>query len=435
MFSGLMAISSVGVALAFIKQGMDHMAGLPQPAQVAAIAEILDGVPADQQDRVLASVQSQQMSVQVVATADILANLEPLWPVESPDQTAYQSALGLREFSAHKVPEKLFEDGLFDFLTAAEFRVQLLDDNVLVMTVNSAAWVSRFGVPVGFPTAIAGIVVSFMALILLNRQFRPILRLARAVDQLDPANPDQRLPSISAGTDEVRRLIVAFARQQDRVTQLLRARTALIGGVQHDVRTFATRLRLRTERLADPKDRMQAERDINDLVALMDSALLATQTDAGVYDLELIDLATVVEAEAFDRRSYGASVEVQIDPNARGVDILCDRIALRRIIENLLDNGLRYGDEVVISVGYMDGWLSTIFTDNGPGIPEDQRHAMLEPFARMDPSRSRETGGAGLGLSIVASLVAQFDGTLSIDEASGGGARVTFCLPSFEQGS
>jgi signal transduction histidine kinase len=354
-----------------------------------------------------------------------------LWPETSPQLETYRDQLGGRAFAIHSMPRALFPNDVVRPFRAIETRVALKTGGVLIVANESAALYTAKGVPVGFPTAFLGVLIALVTLIILNREFRSVLRLARAVDTLDPSDPDGALPEIRAGSPEVRHLIEVFTQQQARVASLLKARAVMIGGIQHDVRTFATRLRLRIEKLSDPQERRQAETDIADLVSLMDGALLATRGEAGRLDLELIDFGDLVRSEVGDRQASGDAVNLRIEPSPAGFDILGDRVALRRVLFNLVDNALRYGSAAHVTVTRQDGHAILHVDDEGPGIPEAQRAELMQPFSRLEASRSRDTGGAGLGLAIVQALVAAHDGTVSIGDAPTGGARITVELPVF----
>lgn len=429
--TGFFAMVSIPIALFFLLLGAERVAGLPAPAQLAAMAHLMEQAEADERETLTAALHSKQLSVRVIDNTGVTADLAPLWPDDTTWLARYRTALGDRPFAAYEVPRKLFPDSFYSLLTAAEFRVGLQNGDILVVTSESAAWFTGFGLPIGFPFAVFGAVVGLVSLVLLNREFRPVLRLARAVEDLDPSDPEARVPAIKSGTAEVRRLIGAFTRLQQRVTDLLRARAALVGGIQHDVRTFATRLRLRLERLPDPEDRARAEREIADLVSLMESALLATRTQAGRLDLELIDLADLLGAEVRDRRAEGAEVTLTVRRGAHDAEVLADRLALRRIAANLIDNALRFGSVAHLTLDAAGHTVLFAVEDDGPGIPTDRRAALLEPFTRLEPSRSRATGGAGLGLSIVRSLVDSHDGTLSLETAPSGGLRAVVSLPVY----
>ena len=118
-------------------------------------------------------------------------------------------------------------------------------------------------------------------------------------------------------------------------------------------------------------------------------------------------------------------------PGSETVQVLGDRLALRRILTNLIDNALRYGKAVNLELLSDRDQIILFVDDNGPGIPASKRKLILEPFTRMEPSRARRTGGAGLGLAIVRQLVEVHDGQIAISEAPIGGARVSVRLPRF----
>lgn len=428
---GFFAVLSIPIALFYALRDADEMTGLPQPSQLAAIVRLAEAASPQERIRGFEALQSAQLSVRIAPDAEIASDLDLLWPEGEGRLAAYKAMLGDREFAAYAVPRGLFSSGIAKPLRAAEFRVGLSGGGVLIIASESVALFSNTGVPVGFPTAFLGVLIAFVALLLLNREFRPVLRLARVVETIDPADPHATLPKIRAGTAEVRLLIDVFRRQQAQVTSLLKARSALIGGIQHDVRTFATRLRLRIEKLSDPEDRRQAESDIADLISLMDGALLATRGEVGNLDLELIDLAELVRDELEYRRESGLQVDLFVEPSQAGFDILGDRLALRRILFNLLDNALRYGTWAHVALRADGGHCDLCIDDNGPGIPASKRDELMQPFSRLEDSRSRETGGAGLGLAIVQTLVSAHDGTLSMGDAPTGGARITVELPRF----
>jgi signal transduction histidine kinase len=428
---GLLAVLSIPVALYYGLRGSNEITGLPQPRQLAAIVRLAEVASPEERARAFEALQSAQLSIRVAPEAEVVSDLDLLWPSDEERTAAYEALLGDRAFAAYSIPRSLFPVAPVQPLRAAEFRVGLARGGVLIVASEGVAMFSDRGVPLGFPTAFLGVLIAFVALLLLNREFRPVQRLARAVEAIDPGDTNAALPEIRAGTAEVRRLIDVFRRQQAQVTALLKTRSALIGGIQHDVRTFATRLRLRIEKLPDPDDRHQAETDIADLVSLMDSALLATRSEAGSLDLELIDFAELVRNEVEDRRTSGLDVDLTVETIPTGLDVVGDRVALRRVLFNLVENALRYGTSAHVSLTADAGILELCVDDDGPGIPAAKRDELMQPFSRLEASRSRETGGAGLGLAIVQTLVAAHGGHVSIGDAPTGGARVNVTLPKF----
>jgi len=428
---GFLAVVTIPVALFYALRGPDMTTALPPPSQLQAMVRLAEEASPQDRIRGFEALRSTQMSLRIASDAEVETQLEPLWPDDGAQSKAYSAALEGRDFAIYGLPRPLFPNGFGRPLWAVEFRIGLKTGGVLIVAYEGAALFTRAGVPVGFPTAFLGVLIAFVTLLWLNREFRAVLRLARAVETLDPANPDAALPDIRAGSPEVRLLIEAFQQQQGQVATLLKARSALIGGIQHDVRTFATRLRLRIEKLADSMERQQAETDISDLVSLMDGALLATRSEASKLDLELIDLADLVRGEVEDRRAAGFEVELAVPDPQDDYQILADRVALRRVLFNLIENALRYGASARISLGANARSVMLLVDDDGPGIPEESRDELMQPFSRLEASRSRQTGGAGLGLAIVQSLVAAHDGDITISDAPDGGARFMVTLPKF----
>ena len=305
---------------------------------------------------------------------------------------------------------------------AVRFRIGLRDGVVLVIDTRSPLAVSRLGLPVGFGAGLFGTMVALAALAILHRETRPIVRLAAAVDRLNPTEAPISLPVSRHDTPEVRALVAAFDRLQDRLAILLRARMAMLGGISHDVRTFAARLRLRLDVITDDAERARAERDIADMIRLLDDALLESRAGASELTQELVDFDMVVRSEVEDRLAHGAAIDLQI-----GVEeaiVLGDRVALRRVVANLVDNALVYGRVAHLRLVTSRDTVELTVDDEGSGIPESARALLMEPFTRAEASRSRRTGGAGLGLAIVRSLVVAHSGLISIAEAPSGGARL-----------
>jgi len=267
--------------------------------------------------------------------------------------------------------------------------------------------------------------------LVMQRETRPLARLAAAVDRVDLSADPPALPQARRSAPEIRAVISAFNRLQQRLGEMLRARMTLIGGIAHDVRTFATRLRLRVEQIPDPAEQQRAIADIDDMIRLLDDALLSSRAGAGGLSQEMVEIAALVRTEVDDRRAQGDTVEVVAEQDCRDVVVLGDRLALRRVIANLLDNAIKYGRVAHVGLGLGRDTVVVSVDDDGPGIPAGRRQAMLEPFNRLETSRNRATGGAGLGLAVARSLVEAHGGSIEIATAPSGGARVSVELPVF----
>jgi len=238
---------------------------------------------------------------------------------------------------------------------------------------------------------------------------------------------------VPRGAPEFRALVAAFNRLSERIAQLLKARMALIGGISHDLRTYATRLRLRAELIGDPQERAKAIHDLDDMKCLLDDSLLAIESGAPVRAQELIEIAPILEREAEDRQRAGAAVALRMSPAARGAQLIGDALALRRLLANVIDNALAYGREALIDADVEGGELVVLIDDKGLGLSPEQRDMVFEPFVRLEESRSRSTGGAGLGLAIARNVAETHGGRLTLETAPGGGTRAVIRLPLFVQ--
>ena len=314
---------------------------------------------------------------------------------------------------------------------ATEFQISLATGETLVVDAYPLLPVTPLGLPIGFGAGIFGTIVALLALLVMQRETRPLARLAAAVDRVDLSADPPLLPQARRSAPEIRAVIAAFNRLQGRLSEMLRARMTLIGGIAHDVRTFATRLRLRVEQIPDTAEQQRAIADIDDMIRLLDDALLSSRAGGGGLSQEMVEFAALVRSEAEDRRAQGETVDVTLEGVVKDAIVLGDRLALRRVIANIVDNAIKYGHLAHVRMSLGDNTIVVTVDDEGPGIPADRRQAMLEPFNRLETSRNRLTGGAGLGLAVARSLVEAHGGSVEIAAAPSGGARVIVELPIF----
>jgi signal transduction histidine kinase len=193
------------------------------------------------------------------------------------------------------------------------------------------------------------------------------------------------------------------------------------------MRTYLTRLRLRAEFIGEEAQRAKAVADLDEMGSLLDDTLLFAGLDAARPSrAERIVLGPELAALVELRREMGQPITLQA---ADGVEVYASRLALRRIVGNLVDNAVRFGGEaeVVLSAGDREARISV--RDRGPGLPEEALARVTAPFERMEGSRNRATGGAGLGLAIVRALAEAQGGRLSLRNRAGGGLSAEVSLP------
>jgi signal transduction histidine kinase len=424
------------VALFYFSLSRHGRSVRPLPAQIAALVELVERTPLAERPLLLRALQTRDMTVTVEPGThiDMTPQLQRVPRLAARSIGGYLEAVGGRPVSATLPDTARATEGL-SLLSSMdlELRIGLKSQETLVVDASHTPLTNILGLPLGFVAGLLGTVIGLAALLIMQRETKPLVRLAAAVDGMDLAESSSPFPQVDSGAPEIHALIAAFNRLHGRLGQLLSGRMALIGGISHDVRTFATRLRLRVEKLSDADERGQAIADIDDMVRLLDDSLLASRAGAGGLNEELVEFDEVVRAEVDLRRAEVGGID--LDAHASGGDalVLGDRLALRRVVANIIDNALKYGNAAHVGLESRQNVIVLTVDDEGPGIPPHEREAMMEPFARMEASRNRGSGGAGLGLSIARSLVEAHKGSIDISTAPGpgAGARLTVRIPAF----
>jgi signal transduction histidine kinase len=431
---GFSAISITLLAVFYLTSLRENELARPSPGRIAAVAELIERSDAGSRVLLLDALSSPQFVARIEVAAPSAVPSTVSRDLQARLQDIYAAALSGREVAVAAPP--VIHGNWFPRLTrlmanAIELRVGLRTGETLVVDATTRLPVTPLGLPVGFGAGLFGTIVALLALLVMQRETRPLARLAAAVDRVDLSAGPPLLPDARRSAPEIRAVIAAFNRLQARLSEMLRGRMTLIGGIAHDVRTFATRLRLRVEKIPDEAEQLRAIADIDDMIRLLDDALLSSRVGAGQLSQEMVEFAALVEAEAGDRQAQGCDVKITMEGAASGVIVLGDRLALRRVVGNIVDNAVKYGRVAHVQVRLTRDAVVLTVDDEGPGIPAGQRQAMLEPFNRLETSRNRTTGGAGLGLAVVRSLVEAHGGTIEIAEAPHGGTRVNVALPVF----
>ncbi len=323
--------------------------------------------------------------------------------------------------------------------------VALRSGGYLEILAGGDLTVRLLGLPVGLLAGVLGFLVALAALLAVHREMRPLTALVAAVNRFGAALEVQPVPE--RGAPDVRAVIRAVNVMQARIADLVRTRTLVLGAISHDLRTYLTRLRLRLELLPADPHVAKANADLDGMQALVDDALAyARATFSGASD-EVVDLSVLARAELEARQTQRAKVrgaEVQKVEGAEEPGALPVRLtgadtphlvrgapgALARVVANLVGNALAYGGCADISLFAGPDTVELRVEDRGPGIPPAARELVFEPFQRLEPSRNRDSGGAGLGLTIVRQIVAGHGGQVIIADRPGGGAQVRVLLPA-----
>jgi signal transduction histidine kinase len=266
-----------------------------------------------------------------------------------------------------------------------------------------------------------------VALIAVRLVTQPIKDLAAAAEAFGH-NLDSP-PLAEAGPTETRRAAEAFNRMQERIKRLVAERSRALAAVSHDLRTPLTRMRLRAELVEDEALRAQLGADIDDMQAMVESTLDYLRGLRDNEPVQEIDIDALLQSLVADEQALERPVTLDAVTAAPYPGRLT---ALRRALANLVDNAIKYGGVAHIRVEDGAAVLRLTVEDSGPGIPEDALTSVVEPYVRLETSRSRATGGVGLGLAIARDAARLHGGELELCNRPGGGLAATLELPRHE---
>ena len=270
------------------------------------------------------------------------------------------------------------------------------------------------------------LLIAIVCWIAVRLALRPLQRMAAAAEAF--GRDIHQPPLETTGPSEVRQAAQAFNAMQERVRSFMAERTQILAAVTHDLKTPLTRMRLRLENCNDEALREKLASDLGAMQLLVDEGLDLSRslqsTEAGVR----IDLGALLSSIADDAADAGQPVRFD-SPRDTTVLADCRPNGLRRAIENLLDNALKYGNSAEMTMTTTPDMASIRIRDHGPGIPEASLDEVLRPFVRLETSRSRDSGGTGLGLAIATNLLAAQRATLTLRNHPDGGLEARIELP------
>lgn len=249
----------------------------------------------------------------------------------------------------------------------------------------------------------------------------PIRRLATIARE---TRLGTRTPIPKEGPREVRELAVALDAMQNRILEQAEGRTTMLAAIAHDMGTPITRLAFWVEQLPEAA-RDRASADIDEIRAMLASVLRFAR-DERADARDRIELGSLIESLVDDMKAAGTPVDAEPGPR---IVLRGDSASLRRLFANLIENAVRYGRVANIAYCAEPGWAEVTVLDRGPGFPAGAE-SLFTPFVRGESSRNRATGGTGLGLSIVRSIAEAHGGSVTLENAAGGGGLVRVRLPA-----
>jgi signal transduction histidine kinase len=270
---------------------------------------------------------------------------------------------------------------------------------------------------------LSALVMAPIAYIFARRLSAPIRLFTDAAERL---GRDPRAPPLSLkGSAEITVAVKAFNDMQERLRRYVEDRTAMVGAIAHDLRTPLTRLRFRIENV--PEDvRVKMAADIDQMEDMISAALTFVRDTTRNGERTPLELSSLLESLCDEMAETGADTQVEVGEK---VVLNGDPLALRRLFTNLLENAVKFGGRARARI-YRDADSAIVeIEDDGPGIPAEEVERVFEPFYRREPSRSRQTGGIGLGLAVVRSIARGHGGDVELINRPGGGLTAKVQLP------
>ena len=271
-------------------------------------------------------------------------------------------------------------------------------------------------------TTLPSLVLVIIALIFLKNQTKPLVKLAKAAERFGKG--DYVNDFRASGSQEIRKASFEFDRMAKRINRHLNQRAEMLSGISHDLRTPLTRLKLQLAMLQQKEISINMSKDIDEMEKMLNDYLqfAKTQTQESTTKMSLGNLLKSIKSKLNNKN-------LSFDDNDSIIELDGRPIALKRSFENIIQNGLTYGNKVVVGIQRGNNRAIITIEDDGPGISEDQYKNVFKPFFRLDQSRSLNQSGIGLGLAIVEDIINSHGGTIQLGKSKMGGLLVKISLP------
>ena len=265
----------------------------------------------------------------------------------------------------------------------------------------------------------ASIILFIVALLFLKNQIKPIRKLAIAVDRFGKGKDIENFKP--SGAKEVRRVSSAFKIMKERIENSITQRNKMFSSISHDIRTILTRMKLNLE--LHKLDKSGLKKDLIEMEEMVEEYLKYAKGE----EKEKIQKINIVNLLNLIKKRY--SKKNIFLKNNKKINISIRLNSIKRCINNILSNSLKFSKKIEISCNKVKGYVEIIIDDDGPGIPRNERKKVLQPFYRVEGSRNRNTGGIGLGITIAADIINNHGGNFFLEKSPLGGLRAKIYLP------
>ena len=438
---GLILAQSLSTAILLYDRGqvLYRAAGGNAAHRIAAIVRLLDGMPPQERSRVVAAldIPPSRISLNISwrdAVADesgqlplLVALLRRHLPPDRPLRIEVEDAEAPELAPEPPLPGPPYRHGRYpqwENFKAVLIQVPLQDGTVVSFSHRLPDEVLEWPYRLLLILLVLLVSVGVLATLAVRGLTRPLALLAKAAVEL--GRDIHRPPLPERGPLEVRRAARAFNTMQARLSRYIQDRSRVLTAVSHDLKTPLTRLRLRAELLEEPGLREKFQADLDDMEAMVQATLDYMRGAEVREPLVAVDIDALLESLQEDAGATGSEVGIRGKAQA---PFQGRPLALKRCLTNLLDNALHYGKRALIRVEDGADCLRLVIADAGPGIPEAELEKVFEPFYRLEGSRSKNTGGTGLGLGIARNIARAHGGELTLRNGAQGGLEAVLELP------
>ena len=270
-------------------------------------------------------------------------------------------------------------------------------------------------------TTLPSLILVLIALVFLKNQTRPLVRLAKAAERFGKGDyVNDFRPS---GAAEIRKAAYEFDRMAKRINRHLNQRSEMLSGISHDLRTPLTRMKLQTAFIKENDISQKLTEDINEMEKMLNEYLQFTNLSYKEKD-ELFNLSQLIAEiiERYNNKNISKNLSPRVYINGR-------KNLIKRCINNLIDNSIKYGNKVNIELAKINTNLFIKIEDDGPGIPENEYDNVFKPFYKINKSRADSKSSVGLGLSIASDIIRSHGGYIKLEKSSLNGLGVKIFLP------
>jgi signal transduction histidine kinase len=389
--------------------------------RIAPAIRVLEASPVAQRGAAIAALQGGGVHFELI-TADQLLPVVPRGPMQAMLSERLGRPIDIRTEGLGRGMGPGMQRGNLSH----RMDVHLLDGQWVRATVGPELDVATPALPnkLLIQLVISLGLVIVVVLLAVRQATRPLLLLAQAADKL---GSDLDAPPLSEdGPVETRHAAQAFNRMQAKIKRLVNERARALAAVSHDLRTPLTRLRLRTELIDDDSLRDQMAADLEAMAVMIDGTLGYLRGLQANEVVRPIDINALLESMADDARVLGRSIQI----TGQAQQAFEGRLsALRRALQNLIDNAFKYGHGACVRVEDTPALLNITVEDEGPGLAAAELTKVTEPYYRVDQARNQPNDGVGLGLSIVKDVAFMHNGQLILANRPAGGLAATLALP------